>query len=147
MRGLKYKAHPMLGSIIDIANSETFYGATKDKKDYGEEWEYYFDRIIAPILGSYIAFPAQTAAKIIAGQLVDDPSDTIFLGPGDQHLVDSPSWLAIPKIIADFGGATSGKSRYAIEEERARRRSGGSGLGGSGLGGSGLGGGGLGGGL
>ena len=147
-RGLKYKTHPMLGSLFDIANSETFYGATKEMEDYGEEWEYWFDRVAAPILGSYIAFPFQTAAKNIAGALVDDTGDTIFLGKGDQHLVDSPPWLAPIKTAADFFGFTSGKSRYAIEEERAaRRRGGGAGLGGGGLGGGGLGGGDLGGGI
>jgi hypothetical protein len=147
-RGLKYKAHPMLGAMIDIANHETFYGATKEMKDYNEEWEFYFDAAIAPVLGSYIAFPLQTAAKNIAGALVDDTDDTIFLGEGDQHLVDSPPWLAPVKTAADFFGFTSGKARHAIEEERAaRRRGGGAGLGGGGLDGGGLVGGDLGGGI
>lgn len=145
-RGLKYKFHPGLGSLYDIANSETFYGATKELKDYGQEWEYWFDRVAAPILGSYIPFPLQTAAKNIAGALADDTSDSIFLGSGDKHLVESPPLFAPIKIGADFLGFTSGKSRYDIEKERASRRGGGSAFPGGGLG-DGLGGGDLGDGL
>jgi hypothetical protein len=122
VRGLKYKAHPALGSMYDIMAGETFYGKGKDPEDYQTGWEYAFDRYAAPVLGSYIAFPAQTTAKRMAGQMVDDPSETVFLNEGDRYLIDTPAWLMPMEVLMDFGGITGGKSRYAIEDERAAKR-------------------------
>ena len=108
--------------MYDIMAGETFYGKGKDPEDYQAGWEYAFDRYAAPVLGSYIAFPAQTTAKRMAGQMVDDPSETVFLNEGDRYLIDTPAWLMPMEVLMDFGGITGGKSRYAIEDERAAKR-------------------------
>ena len=147
VRGLKYKGHPALGALYDMAAGETFYGRGKDPEDYQAGWEYAFDRFAAPVLGAYIPFPAQTTAKKIAGQLAGSTDQSLLMSKGDEYLIDAPAAMLPVEVLADFVGYTGGKSRYTIEDERAaKRRGGGSAFPGGGLG-DGLGGGDLGDGL